>query len=262
MKRGAVALLAMLLGCAKQSSAPAEPPNPVAPAHGIPGGVPGGIPAPPRIETTTTPAGKPSPEQAARVEAIRDRGLARLTRDARYKAELMRQIEGVTDVAVARERGRIIGMILSSRGMPRLSDAMLERWMLIRAQLNLSSEDACAALWGGPMSEDTLTLALASLDDDTLADFVHIIAEASLAELSATTPLVQDHDGLKLGITALQDQLTPDDRERFAAILAGTRTTPSDQCFASRVLHDRVGWIPPEVRVRFIRALAASMAAP
>jgi len=40
------------------------------------------------------------------------------------------------------------------------------------------------------------------------------------------------------------------------------RMTLDDQCFASHVLHDRVAGLPVDVRARFIRALAASMASP
>lgn len=275
MNRIVVATLSMLLGCVKQSTTPpTDAPTDAPPVvdttvevpRGVPGGIPGGLvrrePTPIETTPTTEAAVTPTPEQRARVNAIRDRGFARVTRDARYKAELKRQIEGVTDPTIAYERGKAMGAILSSRGMSRLSDSMLERWMLTRAKFNLSSREACAGLWGGPMSDDALTFALASLDDKTLADFMHVIAEATLAELSATTPLVQDVESLRAGITALQDQLTPEDRDRFAAVLAGTRTTVDDQCFASRVLHDRVTGLPADVRARFIRALAASMAAP
>jgi hypothetical protein len=272
----AVLFASCLLACAHRAEPVAAQPEPPPAVPGVLGGIPGGITVEPSAateasaSTEASPPIEPSPtgpsgvseEDQKRIAAVRDREMAVLTRDPRWKAYLERSILGVTDPQVAYERGFAVGRALTERGIARLSAAHLDRWCELRLRIAETSEQACAGLWSGEFAGDSHDVALSRLSEGDLADLMRLNADAGLAELGAKEPLTPDPDALRLGLAAIVKTLSAAEKTRFDQVLTGQLTAPADHCFATKVLQGRTPKLGNALRERFLRALAVSIATP
>ena len=264
-------VLGFSLACAPRTS-PVEPqPQGPPPAPAPVGGVlapdqvasdPAAAPPGPAIEPSPEVATTVSEADRKRIEAVRDREMAILTKDPRWEAYLKRSLLGVTDPQVAYDRGFVLGRTLTERGVGRLSAAHLDRWCQLRLRIAETSEQACAGLWTGVYPGDSHNAALARLSEDDLADLMRMNAEAGLAELGAKEPLASDPEALRLGLDAIAKTLSKAERARLDQVLTGQTTVAADHCFATKAIHARAAKLPQALRTRFLRAMAVSIAEP
>lgn len=232
MKRLVWVVLGLLLGCA----APIPAPTPSTAAEIVRQD----------MEALTARLALPSEQRGPLIDAAVDH----------YAVVL--DMPEVVAAAAALGGGAAAGELLSRRGLARLPDAELDRWLALQIRIAAASTEVCAANWLGDPHPDDLFRAVAALNPADVASFFHFTGEATRLE-ALGGPLQVDSDALGQGAAAVIEAMSEGDRARFAAAAdAGAEVTKAEACWAQTTLLTGARSLASGQKSAFLRAFTSN----
>jgi hypothetical protein len=156
------------------------------------------------------------------------------------------------------ELGRVLGRTLVARGIPRLPDDSLATLHELKTKMASLSKRACPCYWDSRVcSEADIFDGISKLSDEDLTTWFRLSAAAGRLELEASAPVPDTMKDFKEGLVVIVKGLGEADKTRFVGILQATENVPKrDQCYAMQTLFQASETLQPEMKMRFVRALA------
>jgi len=151
------------------------------------------------------------------------------------------------------------GTSLSLNGLKRLDDASLEtRMRIVSKILDDASEAECVAILQGPSSvpgPSAMDKGLVKLDQADADFWFKSAGDATLAELRHDPIPPLKPEDVNEALSRIKATLPPQEVPKFASVLQNPRAaSPSDACWAMRILYQEGTALPEPYRATIARA--------
>lgn len=190
--------------------------------------------------------------ESSRFDDALDRALAPVMEQREVKSKLG---------AVTSAQARLLARDLAEQSIQYLAPRDLELWQATRARVAEASPAACAKLWKGGNTE-FLGPAIAALGDETLDDYVAMLARGLSLRLERKPPPEPSVTALSQGFVAIAAHMPAEAGAAFQADVAQRELTDARACELFRALSTGIDRLEPAQRADFLRALAKALQAP